>query len=101
MFITKHAKSFTSDKDLFLDRPIVSTGVPYEYVCLSAIDLPLHKCSGKDLAHDQKWWNGPEFVTIVTHSLAGHSNPTDVGEGYPFQRYSKNIQLFCVTALVI
>ncbi len=75
------------------------------------MDLPLHGCSGKDLAHDEKWWNGADFLQlpseqwpidpqptqhdaevaytevikqppIVTHSLANHFNPsTDV----PFQ----------------
>ena len=39
MFTAKHAKSFTSNKALFLNRPNnVSTGVPEEYVCVSAID---------------------------------------------------------------
>ncbi len=44
MFTTKHAKSFTSICYflLFLNRPNnVSTAVPDEYVCLSAIDALL------------------------------------------------------------
>ena len=74
---------------------------------LNPADLPSRGSSGRDLAPNKKWWNGPDFLTlpdnqwptdpklthhdeelvctemikqppIITHSLASHSDGTKV-----------------------
>ena len=43
---------------------------------LNPADLPSHGCSGRDLAHDEKWWNGPDFLKCLDDQLPMDPQPT-------------------------
>ena len=98
---------------------------------LNPADLPSRGSSGKDLVRNEKWWNGPDFLTLpedqwptdpqLTHHdeelvrtemikqppiiMASHSTdtevPVQVEKVIDPERYSTKTKLVRVTALVL